>query len=58
MNVDGTEVRKISNKAIASTDYYRSKRTGECAIFEMFGKQKNKKQKCKIYVGSKEDIPT
>lgn len=47
MNVDGTEVRKISNKAIASTDYYRSKRTGECAIFEMFGKQK-KKNKTKM----------
>jgi hypothetical protein len=32
MNVDKTEVRRISKEAITSTDYDRSKKTGECAI--------------------------
>jgi len=42
MNVDKAEVLKISNETIASTDYDSSNRTGERAVFQLFGKRNNK----------------
>ena len=50
MNVDKAEVLKISNETIASTDYDSSNRTGERAVFQLFGKRNNKW--CNKYTGN------